>query len=67
MAGEEFRIRLREVRKAQGMSLLGLSREAGVTRQQLYNIEHGADPRISTVCKLAVALNTSLDEFVEVV
>ncbi len=53
--------RLRARRKAEGLSLTGLSRLSGSTASTLSHIERGTrDVKLSTLVKLAEALRTDL-------
>ena len=56
--------RLREMRKARGWSQMQLAQESGiwVSRISLLENNHVADPRFSTILKLAEALGCSADE-----
>ncbi len=47
----------RELRAKRGLSVRGLSREAGVSTETIYSVEHGKrDPSVRTLSKLAHAL-----------
>ncbi|APT93140.1 hypothetical protein CPHO_09835 [Corynebacterium phocae] len=58
--GHNFSENLRELRRRRGLSVVALAELAGLSRNQVYNLErrhpHCADPLLSTVFKLALAL-----------
>ncbi len=56
-------IRLREIREAKGLSYRKLAQLSGVSLSQIEKIESGfaGNPGIVTLCKLACALEVSLD------
>ncbi len=58
--------RIKELREAAGITQQQLAVKAGLSVSNLSQIEQGqkADPRISTLYALAVALDVSLDAFV---
>ena len=60
--------RLREARKAEGLTQEGLARRASVSLNGVRQIETGerTDPHVSTVTKLAFALNVPLSDLVVV-
>ncbi len=61
----EVHERITNARKAAGMSLTDLSRQSGVSRGYLYQLERGENsPTIEVVQKLAAALNVSAASFV---
>jgi transcriptional regulator with XRE-family HTH domain len=56
---------LRFIREEAGISLADLAIKAQISPRALYYIERqGIDPRISTLCRIATALNVSLEAFV---
>ena len=55
-------MKLREIRKIQKMSVPELSRLTGVTIRTNEDLEKRGDGRVSTLIKLADALNVTLDE-----
>lgn len=55
-------MKLREIRKAQGLSVPELSRQSDVPVRTIEDLEKRGDGRVSTLIKLADALNVSLDE-----
>ena len=55
-------MKLREVRKAQGLSVPELSRQSDVPVRTIEDLEKRGDGRVSTLIKLADALKVSLDE-----
>lgn len=60
----EFPCRLRELRKSQGKSVVGLAHDAGVKMDKIIYIERGVgEGQLSTHLKLAKALGVSLDEY----
>ncbi len=49
--------KLRELREARGLSVRGLAREAEVSTETVYSVEHGKrQPNLRTLGKLARAL-----------
>ncbi len=58
--------RLRVIRERQGLSLRGLAVEAGVHYTSLVRLEGGKfDPRLSTLRKLAKALEVSVCDLID--
>lgn len=56
---------LREVREAQGYSLRALADKVGMAYPALFRLESGeADPRLSTLRRLAKALNVTVAEII---
>ena len=55
-------MRLREIRKSQGLSVAKLTEKSGVPVRTIEDIEKRGDCLVSTALKLAKALNVSLDE-----
>ncbi len=55
-------MKLREIRKNQKMSVPELSRLSGVSIRTIEDLEKRGDGRVSTLIKLADALNVTLDE-----
>lgn len=55
-------MKLREMRKAQGLSVPELSRQSDVPVRTIEDLEKRGDGRVSTLIKLADALKVSLDE-----
>lgn len=58
-------IKLKELRKAAGLSVAALSNLCGVSRRTIEDIEARGDCRISTAYTICKALGCSLDEFYE--
>lgn len=58
-------IKLKELRKAAGLSVNALSLLCGVSRRTIEDIEARGDCRISTAYIICKALGCSLDEFYE--
>jgi transcriptional regulator with XRE-family HTH domain len=57
---DSFPTRLRRLREAREMSLPELAQETGLSKQGVYNLERDdADPQLSTIEKVAMALNVS--------
>ena len=54
-------MKLKEIRKLKGLSIPALSRLSGVPVRTIEDLEKRDDGRVSTVIKLADALNVSLD------
>lgn len=54
--------KLRDARKASGLTMRQISIESGITEGQIRNLEtgHTKDPRVSTVTKLAQVLGCDL-------
>ena len=62
----KFGIRLRTLRKDKGMSQQTLADKVGMTREYVARLEGGLhDPPLSTVVKLAKALQVTLPEFLK--
>ena len=55
-------MRLKEIRKQQGLSAQKLSELSGVPVRTIQDLESRDDGRVSTLIKLADALQVSLDE-----
>lgn len=56
---------LRQIREGQGYSLRALAGKAGMAYPALFRLESGeADPRLSTLRKLAKALNVTVAELI---
>lgn len=55
-------VKVKEVRKAKKISRLELSKRANISYSLLFRIEQGFDVRLSTLMKIAVALETDLKE-----
>jgi transcriptional regulator with XRE-family HTH domain len=56
--------RLRELREAQGLSLRGLARRAGVTTEMVSRAEKNSKtPSVNTLARLCQGLGVSLAEF----
>ncbi len=56
---------LRQIREEQGFSLRALAEKVGMAYPALFRLESGeADPRLSTLRKLAKALNVTVAEIV---
>lgn len=55
-------MKLKQIRLEKGLSVPKLSELSGVPRRTIQNIESGDDSRMSTMIKLADALNVTLDE-----
>ena len=55
-------MKLREIRKNKKMSVPELSRLSGVSIRTIEDLEKRGDGRVSTLIKLADALNVTLDQ-----
>jgi DNA-binding XRE family transcriptional regulator len=56
--------KFREIRESKGMSTRGLAREAGVSTETIYAIEHDKRlPSVTTLTKLARALGVEVKDF----
>lgn len=55
-------MKLKEIRKSQGLTVPSLSRLSDVPVRTIENIERNNEAKVSTVIKLADALNVTLDE-----
>lgn len=53
---------LKEIRKKQNLTVPELSQLSGVSRRTIEDLEKRGDGRVSTLIKLADALNVTLDE-----
>lgn len=58
-------LKLREIRKSKGLSVPELSRQSGVPKRNIEDIEARGDCRISTAFALCKAMNITLDEIYE--
>ena len=56
-------VKLKELRKAAGLSVQALSDVCGVSRRTIEDIESRGDCRISTAYTICKALDCTLDEF----
>jgi transcriptional regulator with XRE-family HTH domain len=57
--------RLRQIREAQGYSIRALADKVGMAYPALFRLESGdTDPRLSTLRKLAKALNVTVAELI---
>ena len=57
--------KLKEARKAAGLTQVELSRKTGMSQQDISSIERGdRDPTASTLLKLADALGCKIDDIV---
>lgn len=56
-------LKLKELRKAAGLSIRALSELCGISRRTLEDIEARGDCRISTAYTICRALGCSLDDF----
>ena len=54
-------MKLKEIRLEKGLSVPKLAEISGVPRRTIQNIERGVDGRMSTMIKLADALEVTLD------
>jgi transcriptional regulator with XRE-family HTH domain len=56
--------KVRALREAKGMSTRALAREAGVSTETIYAIEHGKrQPSVTTLDKIAKALDVEVKDF----
>jgi len=56
--------RLRELRQARGLSVRGLAKEAEVSTETVYSVEHGKrQPSVRTLSKIARALGVEVKDF----
>lgn len=55
-------MKLREIRKKQNLSVPELSRKSEISVRTIEDLEKRGDGRVSTLIKLADALNVTLDE-----
>ncbi len=61
-----MRVRLREIRQSLGLSLSDVAKASGVSRSEVQGIDNGSiEPKIFTLCKIAIALKVSLDDLVD--
>ena len=56
-------VKLKELRKAAGLSVQALSDVCGISRRTIEDIEARGDCRISTAYTICKALDCTLDEF----
>ena len=57
--------RLKELRLDKGLSQEKLAQAADISKQTVVNIENGADANVSTIRKLATALNVPIAALLE--
>lgn len=55
-------MKLKEIRKANGLSVPALSKLSGVPVRTIEDLEKRGDGRVSTLIKIADALQVTLDE-----
>ena len=56
--------KVRDLREAKSMSTRQLAREAGVSTETIYSLEHGKrQPSVTTLTKLALALRVEVKDF----
>ncbi len=55
--------KLNQYRMASAVSVCELAKSAGVTSSTIYQVEAGAKPRMSTIRKLAKALERPIEDF----
>lgn len=61
-----MRVRLREIRQSLGLSLTDVAKASGVSRSEVQGIENNSiEPKIFTLCKIALALKVTLEELVD--
>lgn len=56
-------LKLKELRRAAGMSVQALANQSGISRRTIEDIEARGDCRISTAYAICKALGCSLNEF----
>lgn len=47
---------IKQVRQQKGKSLYWLAKNTGLAYRNLWDVEHGADVKLSTLCRIAEAL-----------
>jgi transcriptional regulator with XRE-family HTH domain len=57
--------RLRQLMELRGMKVQQLAYHAGVSDASIYNILNDADPRLSTIARIARALGVELCELID--
>ncbi len=61
-----MRVRLREIRQSLGLSLTDVAKASGVSRSEVQGIDNGnIEPKIFTLCKIAIALKLTLEDLVD--
>jgi len=56
--------KVRQIRESKGMTTRSLAREAGVSTETIYSIEHGRrQPTVTTLGKIARALGVEVKDF----
>jgi transcriptional regulator with XRE-family HTH domain len=56
--------KVRQIRESKGMTTRSLAREAGVSTETIYSIEHGKrQPSVTTLDKIARALDVEAKDF----
>lgn len=61
-----MRVRLREIRQGLGLSLTEVAKASDVSRSEVQGIDNGSiEPKIFTLCKIAIALKVTLEDLVD--
>lgn len=56
--------KVRQLRESKGMTTRMLAREAGISTETIYSIEHGRrQPTVTTLTKIARALGVEVKDF----
>jgi DNA-binding XRE family transcriptional regulator len=56
--------KIQQMRKSKGLTTRGLAREAGISTETVYSIEHGKrQPSVTTLTKIARALGVEVKDF----
>ena len=56
---------IRKIRREKDVTIKELAEKAGIAYCNLWNVENGSDVKLSTLCKIAEALECSVSELVE--
>lgn len=57
--------KVKQVRLEKKISLYRISKETGITYSALFKIEQGGDVKLSTLRKIAAAMNCKISDIVE--
>lgn len=56
---------IRKIRRAKEITIKDLSEKTGLAYGNLWNVEHGSDVKLSTLYKIAEALECTVTELIE--
>ncbi len=56
---------IRRIRRAKDITIKELASKDGLAYGNLWHVEHGSDVKLSTLCKIAEALNCNVSDLVK--